>query len=191
MHGFRSGRINNPLLIITFLCLICAGCGTSQESRTTSSDRKSEETLKEFLRKHEASFDPSPYLRRLTTEIDFSAHGDSAPGPGRLLQEALPETVAGYRVQVLLTQDIDQASTLRTQLATLFPDDWVYIIYELPYYKVRAGNFLEKSEAASLVRELSNLGYKNPWVVPDQVLKNPPPRSRSIETTPAATDSVK
>jgi hypothetical protein len=131
--------------------------------------------MKEFLATHERSFQPSLYDPPMETlQVDHRVY-EEAHVPAGLTVPAAAETVAGFRVQVLLTQDIDQATTARQTLAAGLPEEWVYLAFDLPYYKVRVGNYVDRETANQAVRRLVSLGYPDAWVVPDKVLRDPPP----------------
>ena len=57
---------------------------------------------------------------------------------------------------------------------TLLQDQWTYVEYDALYYKVRVGNFVDRLSADNFVGILVQKDFQGPWVVPDQVLKNPP-----------------
>ncbi|MEE9288890.1 MAG: SPOR domain-containing protein [Bacteroidota bacterium] len=88
----------------------------------------------------------------------------------------LADTVQGFRVQVVSTSDIEEASYLRDSVSVFLPDDWVYVIYHTPYYKVRVGDFLSRIEANRMSLFLRKNGFSDAWIVPDRVLKPPPPK---------------
>ena len=45
----------------------------------------------------------------------------------------------------------------------------IYIIFELPNYKLRVGNFLNRKEAESFQKKIVRLGYRTAWVVPTMI----------------------
>ncbi|HEV8537793.1 MAG TPA: SPOR domain-containing protein, partial [Bacteroidota bacterium] len=97
---------------------------------------------------------------------------------------ALPETIPGFRVQALLTQDIDEADMAQRNLEQQLPDEHMYMVYDAPYYKIRVGNFPDRSGANLTLRRLVGLGYKDAWIVPDNVLKRPPPKLPDVFIEP-------
>ncbi|TAK50664.1 MAG: SPOR domain-containing protein [Bacteroidetes bacterium] len=131
------------------------------------------QTLKEFLNKYEKTFDPSAY------EIPITI---AQPKADTLSQYLVADSVStdslqytsGFRVQILTTQDIDQANRLKDSLNALLPTEWTYIIYHVPYYKVRVGNYYERSSANRTLRHLLETGFQDSWIVPDKIIKNPP-----------------
>ena len=130
-------RILQVFCVCVLAIVIIGGC---KGSEGLAGDGKKPSTLKEFLHHHEQTFDPSRYelnISRLTREVDGHS---SALRAATVFTTVLPETIPGYRVQILFTKDIDQASTLRDSLEEILHNDWVYTEYEPPYYKVRVGN---------------------------------------------------
>lgn len=78
------------------------------------------------------------------------------------------QTVAGYQVQLLQTEDAKLArSTVREAILALNVD--VETIYEAPYYKIRAGRFFNRYDAEQLQNLATEKGYANCWVVRTQV----------------------
>ncbi len=165
--------LRNSLLILALAALSFVwGCGSSERTaaRTTAAP-----SLKEFLSTSERTFRPADYDPPVETlKTENRAFTEATPSPGFTAPVAA-ETTAGFRVQVLLTQDIDRAGATRDTLATEIPDEWVYLTFDLPYYKVRVGNYLDRESAGRSVQRLVALGYADAWVVPDKVLRNPPP----------------
>jgi hypothetical protein len=165
-------RSNASRILGLLLLLLAGGCGGSKEAASPGAAGPS---FKEFLAEGERSFQPSRYdppIESLKTENRI--FGDALPKPD-VAPPAVAETIAGFRVQVLLTQDIDQAAGVRLTIAGSLPEEWVYLVYDLPYYKVRVGNYADRESANQSVRRLVAMGYADAWVVPDKVLRNPPP----------------
>jgi hypothetical protein len=78
------------------------------------------------------------------------------------------QAVPGYQVQLLQTEDAKLArSTVREAILALNVD--VETIYEAPYYKIRAGRFVNRYDAEQLQNLATEKGYANCWVVRTQV----------------------
>lgn len=176
MRGSLNLRSRNAAskISIVILLALAGGCGGAKavpERRPVSG------TLREFVSAHEATFQPSRYDPPLDTlQTENSAFDVSRP----VVEFATPvieDTIPGFRVQLILTQDIDHAASVRQAVTRYLPGEWVYIVYDLPYYKVRVGNYAERESANLSVRRLIDLGYPDAWVVPDKILRNPPPPS--------------
>jgi hypothetical protein len=158
---------------------IAWGCGSSGEAPKPPS------TTEEF-RKYESDFNPSEY--NPAPGVIMPAEGeptvppielrDSEPAPGT------PELVQGYRVQIFAATSIDEASRQKEVAEGLFPEEWFYLVYDPPTYKIRAGNFLTRFEADRFARELAEKGFRDSWIVPDRVQKNAPPKPQIPEETP-------
>jgi hypothetical protein len=130
---------------------------------------------KESLSTFERSFTPSFY----DNEVYLFKKGDTARMYGTSINQqtiALPETLQGYRVQVLATNNYDDALSMKNTLNAAYPELWVYTVYESPSYKIRVGDFLNRYDAKSLLDSLQMNGYKNAWIVPDKVVHNQPPK---------------
>jgi len=164
------------LALAILVILVLGGCKSPGELR--SQDRAGSQ-LKEFIRKHEATFDPVKYDP--DPRLLVNAGNSSGLAIRAIALTALPETTSGFRVQVLLTQVIDQASELRDTLDALLPNDWVYVVYDAPYYKVRIGDFRDRSGATQMVKRLSSFGFKDAWIVPDNILMNIPSKPPDVE----------
>lgn len=94
------------------------------------------------------------------------------------------DLVQGYRVQVYSTQDIDLARAKKEELELLIPEDWFYLEYDPPAYKIRGGNFLTRLDADRYVRILVEKGFANSWPVPARVYKSPPKRIPAPSLSP-------
>jgi hypothetical protein len=78
--------------------------------------------------------------------------------------------VNGYRVQILSTDNFDEADNLKLNVHTRLQSTPVYVEFESPYYKVRVGDLVESNHAYDLSDKLKQLGYQNTLVVQDSVL---------------------
>ena len=76
--------------------------------------------------------------------------------------------IEGYRVQVLVTRNSHSADTIRAVLSDKIDED-VYITYEVPYYKIRVGNCVDRKQAEELQLRLVELGYASAWIIRTRV----------------------
>lgn len=153
--------------------ILLAGCGGAEGVRHVEQKRASVDA---FLAEYEETFNPAKYAPAIDSIRRDVENVRSALESANVVTVAAPETIPGFRVQALFTGDIDQANRTKDTLTTLLPDDWVYMVYEAPYYKVRVGNFIERPSANLMVKKLVSLGYTDAWVVRDNIIKNPPPK---------------
>ena len=63
----------------------------------------------------------------------------------------------GYRLQVLSTNDRELAMRTKSQLLQRFPEQKAYMSYQLPYIKIKFGNFKTKEEANIYKKQVSRM----------------------------------
>ena len=71
--------------------------------------------------------------------------------------KAAARTGMGYRLQVLNTNDREQAMKIRTQLLQKFPEQKPYMSFQAPYLKLTFGNFVTRQEAELYKKQISNM----------------------------------
>ena len=81
----------------------------------------------------------------------------------------------GYRLQVLNTRSRDEAFKMKATLLENFPDQKAYVLYQSPYFKVRIGNFVNRSDADNLSKEVSSYLSQPAYVVQDLIEYIPKP----------------
>jgi hypothetical protein len=81
----------------------------------------------------------------------------------------------GYRLQVLNTRSRDDAFKMKAALLENFPDQKAYVLYQSPYFKVRIGNFVNRSDADNFSREVSSYLSQPAYVVQDLIEYIPKP----------------
>ncbi|CAN5769123.1 hypothetical protein BH10BAC2_BH10BAC2_31290 [soil metagenome] len=79
----------------------------------------------------------------------------------------------GFRLQVLNSRSRDEAFKIKSELLQLFPNQKSYVLFQSPYFKVRIGNFIEKSEALSFRNQLVKKYPQNAYVVEDIIEYTP------------------
>lgn len=68
-----------------------------------------------------------------------------------------------YRVQVFTSRLYSEA-VREKQLAEEIFNLPIYLDYEVPYYKLRVGDFTARDEAEDMLAEIKTIGYRNAWV---------------------------
>ena len=76
--------------------------------------------------------------------------------------------VRGFRVQLFAVADLARAETM-AQDARQRLDLEVHVVSEPPYYKVRAGDFVDRADAVRMKERATSLGFDGCWVVTDQI----------------------
>ncbi len=80
-----------------------------------------------------------------------------------------PSVVDGYRVQVFSGHDQLKAKQVENQFKNF---GWnTYIMYEAPQYKVRIGDFSNRSEAVAVCDSLRRNGFPEAWIVRSMINK--------------------
>ena len=81
----------------------------------------------------------------------------------------------GFRLQVLSTRSREEAFKTKATLLQNFPDQKAYVLFQSPYFKVRVGNFLTKSEANDFKDLVGSLYSQNVYVIQDMIEYIPGP----------------
>lgn len=160
-----------------------AASETSEKDSKTAKDSTEEKLAEKKIEKPlkypnlREDFDITPYK----TKIDIVDSSEAVASQDQDIWVAYdrvetkndvsqPSTVVlqGYRVQVASTDNLDEANTIKSDVyfKAKMP---VYIIYDSPFYKVRAGDFVDMNRAKDLNFKLNQLGYKDTRVVQDSV----------------------
>jgi len=166
--------------IVPVLCtLVVLSCSSSRPPEVEAERAAAE------LHAFEADFRPSDYEPDpLPPEVEDPLRTPADPIeldlPSGETPDAPVEMVAGYRVQVLSTDNIDTAKVHKADVELRVPGVWFYLEYDPPTFKIRAGNFQTRYEAERFARVLATQGYPDAWAVPQRVFKNPPPPPTSI-----------
>lgn len=180
--GFLASRHVWTLggLVCTVIALgLLSGCGT------TSSTQESGKATEEEIRSFESTFQPSDFdpmrerpVDRTPRQVDTVSviEEDTPSAPPSM------EMVQGFRVQVFSTTSIDAARAKRLEFEAEFPNEWFYLEYHAPTYKLRAGNFQTRFEAERFARLLTDQGHREAWTVPEKVFKSPGLRPAPVST---------
>jgi hypothetical protein len=75
------------------------------------------------------------------------------------------KTVNGFQLQVLNTTDRKEALDAKSLLLTEYPQQKTSLMFQTPYYKIRFGNFLTQTEAASFQKKIKS-HFANVFVIP-------------------------
>ncbi len=69
-----------------------------------------------------------------------------------------------YRVQIFSSKKFGESRQVKLVAEEIF-DRPVFLDYEVPYYKIRVGNFANRDKAEEYQQRVKSSGYKNAWVV--------------------------
>ncbi len=160
--------------------LLFSGCGGSAETAVRGEPvekdtpvLRQQQPEKRPLLYYEATLRPSDFDKEIDEvqriHIEERPHSELIiPRDSMALVE---ETILGFRIQILSTSNVDEAEESRIAAQQLFLSDTVYVIYDPPVYKVRVGDFETRLEANGRLQDVQERGYKDAWVVPDNVMR--------------------
>ncbi|WP_276481872.1 SPOR domain-containing protein [Paraflavitalea pollutisoli] len=83
--------------------------------------------------------------------------------------------VPGFRILVVSTNDRNKAMNAKSKLYQEMPEVPVYLMYQAPFYKLKAGNFRERKDADDFIVTLQRYFPSGVYVVRDTIEVNPDP----------------
>ncbi|MEE9441594.1 MAG: SPOR domain-containing protein [candidate division Zixibacteria bacterium] len=79
-----------------------------------------------------------------------------------------------YRVQIFTSRLYTEARKEKAIADEIFNLP-VYLDYEVPYYKLRVGDFAKREEAENMIPEIRSIGYRSAWVARVNLRVRPAP----------------
>lgn len=173
------------LLLSIILFYFFAGCGAVSTSGRYETSGRSEDVKEEKTDKvasdEKESFDLTPYRPAIILdEMEFITDSYSETSDAWYEYEEKSEsnenkkivgTIDGFRVQVIATDDLDEAKRINSELSSLISNQKSYVNFEPPFYKVKLGDFKENSEANDMRFRLNQLGFTEAKVVRETINK--------------------
>lgn len=77
--------------------------------------------------------------------------------------------IPGYRIQVINSSDRGSVFAAKTKVYQQFPELKLYLMYQAPNYKLKAGNFKTQEEADDYAKQLGKLFPAGVYVVRDTI----------------------
>jgi len=77
--------------------------------------------------------------------------------------------IPGYRIQLVNSADRNAVYAAKTKVYQQFPELKLYLMYQSPNYKLKAGNFKTQEEAEEYSRQLSKLFPSGVYVIRDTI----------------------
>jgi len=165
------------LLLITTIGLFIMSCGSSTATRYENGKGKKPKNTENSENLNE-NFDISAYKTKINLETndkpitieninawyDYNTTVESSRNT-----ETVINTVNGFRVQVLSTDNLANADSLRSELYNKTNQDHIYIIFDPPFYRIEVGDFTQISAANDLNFKLKQLGYSEARVVNEKI----------------------
>lgn len=84
-------------------------------------------------------------------------------------KKAYARTMRGYRLMVMNTNKRDEAISAKTKVYTYFPELKAYLVYQSPFFRLKAGNFQTREEAERYRKQMAPLFTKGVYIVNDTI----------------------
>jgi len=132
---------------------------------------KNDDTINK--KKYDESFDPNSL-----NDDDIVISGTPKPTlkntdaqPGSKKETANYREMNGYRVQVMVTKNIESATLVEDEAREQFKLEGykTYLVFEGPLYKVRIGDAHNRGEAEKIRDLARDLNYRDAYIVPSKV----------------------
>jgi hypothetical protein len=104
---------------------------------------------------------------RLETLVKKQAAANAA------YKRSTARTMRGYRLLVVNTNKRDEAIDAKTKVYTYFPELKAYLVYQSPYFKLKAGNFKTKVEAEKYRKNFNTIFPKGVFIVSETIEVKP------------------
>jgi hypothetical protein len=85
------------------------------------------------------------------------------------IKKASARSMRGYRLLVMNTNKRNEAIDAKTKIYTYFPELKAYLIYQTPYFKLKAGNFKTRDEAEHYRKNLNTVFPKGVFIINDTI----------------------
>jgi hypothetical protein len=85
------------------------------------------------------------------------------------IKKASARTMKGYRLLIVNTTKRNEAIDAKTKVYTYFPELKAYLLYQTPYFKLKAGNFRTRDEAEKYKKNLNFVFPKGVFIINDVI----------------------
>lgn len=82
-------------------------------------------------------------------------------------------TMRGYRLMVVNTNKRDEAIAAKTKVYTAFPELKAYLVYQSPFFRLKAGNFQTRDEATRYQKLMNAYFPKGVFIINDTIEVKP------------------
>ena len=156
-----------------FLLYSCGASSTVRYDRDKEKKELKNESYKE-------DFNILPYMSKIDIKEKPSGimnegksinawYGYSEKDTNSYQEKEIVGTTNGFRVQVLATDNLEEADSLKSDLSLKVTQKKIYVIFDPPFYKVEVGDFINMSDAKDLNFKLNQMGYTESRVIASTV----------------------
>ena len=82
-------------------------------------------------------------------------------------------SAAGYRILVISSNNRNKVIEVKTKMYREFPELKAYMMYQSPFYRLKVGNFRERSEAEDYLSQIQRIYPTGVYVVTDTIEVRP------------------
>jgi len=82
-------------------------------------------------------------------------------------------TDKGFRLMIISTNNREEAIAAKTKVYTYFPELKAYLWYQSPYFRVKAGNFIDRKDAEAYRKRMNTYFPKGVFIMNDIVEVKP------------------
>lgn len=86
-----------------------------------------------------------------------------------ITKNSYARTMKGYRLMVMNTNKRNEAIAAKTKVYTYFPELKAYLVYQSPFFRLKAGNFKTREEAEKYKKQMTPLFPKGVFVMNDTI----------------------
>ena len=82
-------------------------------------------------------------------------------------------SAAGYRILVISSNNRNKVIEVKTKMYREFPELKAYMMYQSPFYRLKIGNFRERTEAEEYLSQIQRIYPTGVYVVTDTIEVRP------------------
>lgn len=158
------------IILVGLILFISCASSSKMQTDTDSGDRKTSG-------KYDESFDPLTLddddieISREADDVQTQQSGNESDKT-QTPEKVLMHEVEGYRVQILATRGIEEATLQQQKAIDRFSDQnyKIYLIYEAPLYRLRMGDATNRRAAESIRDLAKGRGYDEAFIVRSKVM---------------------
>lgn len=164
--------------IIILFAVLFYSCSASTDTRYSKDSEKDVSKSKEKETIVEDDFDIKPFQTNIEIPVKTKESDDkpldlwfgySNDIPEDETLKTVIDTISGYRVQVISTDNLEEANGVRSEIYFKTNEKAIYVIFEPPFYVVRVGDCKNINDAKALSFKLNQMGFAGTKVVNDLI----------------------
>lgn len=168
-----QGCVMNRFFLVATL-FFCASSAFAQNDESGDVNIYSDARLAVLVRKNHSYVrltNPDPVPKPIEVPKP-QPQPNTYVGPGGLVhqeQQRVSYTGKGYRVQIYNGPDRNKAIAIKSEFMRSHPGVSTYISYVAPGFRVKIGDYRNRSDAEGMLREANSISSSPSMIVPDVV----------------------